>query len=56
MNDVMRLIKEEKLTVLSQNFDNDCSIKIEVRKASLNAILHQLDKMEGLQHKYLFTA
>jgi uncharacterized YigZ family protein len=56
MNDVMRLIKEEKLIVLSQNFDNDCSIKIEVRKASLNAILQQLDKMEGLQHKYLFTA
>ncbi|MNK04911.1 IMPACT family member YigZ [compost metagenome] len=56
MNDVMRLIKEEKLTVLSQDFDNTCSIKIEVRKASLNSILGKIEKIEGLKAKYLFTA
>lgn len=56
MNDVMRLIKEERLTVLSQNFDNSCSIKIEIRKSSLNAILGKIEKIEGIQLKYLFTA
>lgn len=56
MNDVMRLIKEEKLNVLSQDFDNACSIKIEIRKASLNSILGKIDKIEGLKAKYLFTA
>lgn len=56
MNDVMRLIKEEKLNVLSQDFDNTCSIKIEVRKASLNSILGKIEKIEGLKAKYLFTA
>lgn len=56
MNDVMRLIKDEKLNVLSQDFDNACSIKIEIRKASLNSILGKIDKIEGLKAKYLFTA
>lgn len=56
MNDVMRLIKDERLTVLSQDFDNSCSIKVEIRKSSLNAILGKLEKIEGIQLKYLFTA
>ncbi|WEK21480.1 MAG: YigZ family protein [Candidatus Pedobacter colombiensis] len=56
MNDVMKLIKEEKLNVLSQDFDNSCSIKIEIRKANLNSILGKIEKIEGLKAKYLFTA
>jgi uncharacterized YigZ family protein len=56
MNDVMRLIKEEKLNVLSQNFDNACNIKIEIRKANLNSILGKIEKVEGLKAKFLFTA
>jgi uncharacterized YigZ family protein len=56
MNDVMKLIKEEKLNVLSQDFDNTCSMKIEIRKASLNAILGKIEKIEGVKLKYLYTA
>lgn len=56
MNDVMRLIKEEKLNIVSQEFDNSCSIKIEIRKSSLNSILGKIEKIEGVQLKYLFTA
>lgn len=55
MNDVMKLIKEERLTILSQDFDNSCSVKIEIRKASLNAILGKIEKIEGIKLKYLFT-
>lgn len=56
MNDVMKLIKEEKLNVLSQDFDNSCSMKIEIRKSNLNAIMGKIEKVEGLKTKYLFTA
>lgn len=56
MNDVMKLIKEEKINVLSQDFDNNCSMKIEIRKASLNAILGKIEKIEGVKLKYLYTA
>jgi uncharacterized YigZ family protein len=56
MNDVMRLMKEEQLNILDQNFDNSCVIKFEVRKASLNAVLGKLDKIDNLKTKYLFTA
>ena len=56
MNDVMRLIKEEKLNIRSQEFDNSCSIKIEIRKSSLDSILGKIEKIEGVQLKYLFTA
>lgn len=55
MNDVMKLIKEERLNILSQDFDNSCSIKIEIRKSSLNAILGKIEKIEGVKLKYLFT-
>lgn len=55
MNDIMRLIKEEQLTVLEQHFDNICSIKLEIRKAQLNAVLGKLDKIDGLKVKYLYT-
>lgn len=56
MNDVMRLLKEEQLTILSQEFDNSCLIKFEVRKASLNQVLAKLDKIEGIKVSYLFSS
>jgi len=55
MNDVMRVIKEEKLNVLSQNFDTYCKLTFEVRKANLNQVLGKLDKIEGLKTVYLGT-
>lgn len=56
MNDVMRLFKEEQLNILSQNFDNSCKIKFEVRKANLNVVLGKLEKIEGVKTTYLFTS
>jgi len=55
MNDVMRLVKEENLMVLSQNFDIQCVLTFEVRKAQLNQVLAKFDKIEGLKHQYLHT-
>lgn len=56
MNDVMKLVKDEQLHVLSQNFDNSCTLKFEVRKANLNTVLAKLDKIDGAKTKYLYTA
>jgi uncharacterized YigZ family protein len=56
MNDVMKIIKEEKLNVLSQNFDTKCRITFEVRKSTLNQVLNQLDKVDDLKAVYLGTA
>jgi len=55
MNDVMRLVKEEQLHVIEQQFDNDCSIKFEVRKSQLNKVLSRLEKQTGVKLKYLGT-
>lgn len=55
MNDVMRLIKEEQLNVLAQEFDNECKIRFEVRKANLNKVMLRIEKQDSLQIKYLGT-
>ncbi|MCX2453658.1 YigZ family protein [Pedobacter sp. PLR] len=55
MNDVMRLFKEEQLHILSQEFDNSCSIKFEVRKAQLNQVLGKIEKIDGVKLSYLHT-
>jgi len=55
MNDVMKLVKEENLDVLSQNFDTNCTLKFEVRKAQLNQVLSKFDKIDDVKLKYLST-
>ena len=55
MNDVMRVVKEEQLNVLSQNFDSSCSLRFEVRKGVLNLVLGRLEKIEGLKTTYIGT-
>lgn len=56
MNDIMKLVKDEKLAILDQDFDNSCTMKLEIRKSNLNVILGKIEKVEGIQIKYLFTA
>lgn len=55
MNDVMRIVKDEQLIILSQNFDLDCHMEISVRKLHLNQVLGKLEKIEGVQFKYQRT-
>ncbi|MBE5319375.1 YigZ family protein [Pedobacter sp. MR2016-19] len=55
MNDVMKLSKEENLQILAQQFDTNCILKFEVRKAQLNQVLSKFDKIEGVKLKYLHT-
>lgn len=55
MNDVMRIIKEEQLNIIKQDFNTYCSLTFEVRKANLNVVIKKLDKIEGLKITYLGT-
>ena len=55
MNDVMKLSKDENLQILAQQFDTNCILKFEVRKAQLNQVLSKFDKIEGVKLKYLHT-
>ncbi|RZK42333.1 MAG: YigZ family protein [Pedobacter sp.] len=55
MNDVMKVIKDENLSILKQEFDINCSISLEIRKSQLNQILNKLEKINSVDAKYLRT-
>jgi uncharacterized YigZ family protein len=45
MNEVMKIIKDDNLTVINQVFDNNCSVQISIRKTYVNQILAKLSKV-----------
>lgn len=53
MNEVMRIIKEYDLEIISQQFDNDCRIELSIRKMQVNNVLGKLDKVEGAVSVYI---
>jgi len=55
MNEVMRIIKEEHLDVLEQQFDNNCAINIAIRKMQVNQVLARLQKIPSATVRYLYT-
>lgn len=55
MNAVMKIVKDENLQISNQNFDNDCSMEISIRKSQLNQVLGKFDKIEGLKSVYILT-
>jgi len=55
MNDVMKIVKEYDLKVLSQNFDTTCTIHVEMRKLQVNEVVGKLDNIEGIEVDYLRT-
>jgi uncharacterized YigZ family protein len=56
MNEVMKVIKDDQLTVLQQAFDNDCSITIAIRKMQVNQVLGKLENISGVKAKFNYTA
>ena len=55
MNDVMRILKDEKLEQLSQKFELSCSLTFSVRKNDAIRVQEKFKKMHGLEIKYLRT-
>ena len=55
MNDVMRLVKDADLQIIEQQFDNNCSIQVSIRKTQVNTVLAKLDKITGVKAKYDYS-
>lgn len=56
INEVMKIVKDEQLTVLNQNFDNDCSITLAIRKMQVNTVLNRMEGTSGIKVTYQYTA
>ena len=48
MNDVMRIIKEEQPNILSQEFDNLCTMTLRIRESEADILIAKLEKVEGV--------
>lgn len=55
MNEVMRIIKDDNLEILAQQFDNNCSIKVSIRKMQVNQCLARLQKLSSVKAKYEYS-
>ena len=48
MNDVMRLVKDDGLTVVSQQFDNSCSMTLSIRADQADTLRRLLSAIDGV--------
>jgi uncharacterized YigZ family protein len=55
MNDIMKIIKDDNLSIISQAFDNNCSIQVSIRKTQVNQTLSKFNKLPGVVVKYSHT-
>jgi len=55
MNDVMRVIKEEDLKIVDQDFQLSCKLSFQVRKNFSNRIFERFNKIHGVKINYLKT-
>jgi uncharacterized YigZ family protein len=55
MNNVMKIIKDHDLHILSQQFENTFTIHIEIAKTRINEVLSKFDKLSGVRTNYLTT-
>jgi uncharacterized YigZ family protein len=56
MNDVMKIVKDDDLTILSQDFNADCSIRVSIRKTMVNQALGRFENLNGISVSYESTA
>jgi uncharacterized YigZ family protein len=52
LNDVMKILKQSDCKITAQEFDNNCRISFNIRKASSEACEEKLKKTEGLTLEY----
>ena len=49
MNDVMRIVKEDNVTIISQYFNLDCDMTLRVRRSAVDYLRSRLAKVESLR-------
>ena len=55
LNDVMRIVKAEDLNVVKQDFDNQCTVEVEIRQTQVGPVLDRLEKVDGAETVFLKT-
>jgi uncharacterized YigZ family protein len=55
MNDIMKILKEEKIETYDQNFELSCSISLSLRKANIEKVLSKFDRIKDLKIEYIET-
>lgn len=55
MNDIMKILKEEKIETYDQKFELSCSITLSFRKAETERILSKFDRINDLKIEFLET-
>lgn len=55
MNDVMRIVKNENLTITHQQFDTVCELKTEIRKSRVEKTLALFNGLQGVKVSWLYT-
>jgi len=53
MNDVMRILKEENLDIVSQEFETSCILRFLVRKSTGNRVYSKFQRMNGVSISFL---
>jgi uncharacterized YigZ family protein len=53
MNDVMKIIKEEKINQTEHSFDLECRILIDFRSSAKEKIFARFSRIEGFDYKFL---
>ena len=48
MNDVMRVVKEMNPTIIAQDFNNTCSLKLRIRQGDSSRLLSRLNHIHGV--------
>ena len=55
MNDVMKILKEEQIEHIGQNFELSCSITLSLRKAEIDKVLSKFDRIKELKIEFIET-
>lgn len=55
LNEVMKVIKDEQLTIVNQQMDNSCELVVEIRQKAVNQLVTQFEKIPNLSIQYLRT-
>lgn len=55
MNEIMRIMKEEQIEQIDQNFELSCSITLALRKADVDKVLSKFDRVEKLKIEFIET-
>lgn len=53
LNDVMRVVKEEELSVVRQDFEQACTLEFEVQQSRVNTVIGRLEKLDDTTITYL---